>query len=365
MVALPCSNARDWFVCPMIRLQAHIFLKSSIREERRERILRWIRTLFRLVFLALTAVLFSRLFGAEIGRYLNIFFSFLKTPLLEAGSTKITFVTLLMTIPVFYAATWAGTVTKAFMNQSVLRNLGLDDSKKFTISTLTRYLVIIVILLVGLSIIGIDLSSLAVLFGVLGIGLGFGLQNTVANFFAGITVLFSQPVREGDRILVGGIEGTVVHIRVLSTVISTLTHEVIIIPNSKLVEDAIHNFSYDDRYLIIHNDVQVSYETDLEKALAVLTRVGTANPYLYRDQEVVTRVVSFDDSGISLKLLTWISDMSLKFEAMSWNNLEIWRQFRAEGITIPFPQVDLHIIKPSAQNRAEPPAGGDSGGQAG
>ena len=326
--------------------------KSSLGESAGNRVRKWARIILRAGFLITDLILFSRLFGAEIGRFLNLLGSFLQAPILEAGGTKITFITILMTIPVFYLATWAGSLTKAFMNQSVLKNLGLDESKKFSISTLSRYLVIVIILLVGLSIIGIDLSSLTVLFGVLGIGLGFGLQNTVANFFAGVTILFSQPVREGDRILVGGVEGTVLHIRILSTVIGTLTHEVIIIPNSRLVGDAIHNYSYNDRHLIIHNDVQVSYEADVDKALAILKGIGEDSPYRFSQEAVETRVVSFDDSGISLKLLTWISDVNSKYEAVSWNNREIWSRFKAEGVVIPFPQMDLHVIPPREEPRS-------------
>ncbi|MBI9101950.1 MAG: mechanosensitive ion channel [Spirochaetales bacterium] len=339
-----------------------LIMRGHLKETLKNRLYRWIRLAIRLVVVTGIILLFGKLFGAEMGVYLNMFLSVLNVPIIEAGSTKITFVTIIMTIPVFYLASWIGKLTKSFVDQSVLGNLGIDESKKFSISAMTRYGMMIVVLLVGLSIIGIDLSSLAVLFGVLGIGLGFGLQNTVANFFAGVNIIFTQPVKEGDRILVNDVEGTVVQIKLLSTVIGTLTHEIIILPNSKIIDNAVHNYSYNDRQIIIHNPIQVSYSSDLEKVLEVLLGIGKDNPYRLQYETPIARIVSFDDSGITLKLLLWIRDVSDKYDALHWNNLEIWRRFKAEGISIPFPQLDIAVKNyPSGENpgHGTPPGGTD------
>jgi potassium-dependent mechanosensitive channel len=131
----------------------------------------------------------------------------------------------------------------------------------------------------GLSIIGIDLSALTVIFGVLGIGLGFGLQNVVSNFFSGLIIIITRPVKEGDRILVNGIEGTILQIRILATVINTLTNESIIVPNSKLVQESVHNFSFYDPSIIIKNDIGVSYSSDVDQVLSVLQGVAEGNPF--------------------------------------------------------------------------------------
>ena len=320
-----------------------LLAKSTFQQLLQDRIYRWTKIVSRLLFLTAFSILFSRLFGAEIGSYLKLFFSFLTVPLLEAGSTKITLVTMIMTIPIFYLASWLGRMAKNFVNQAFMDNFALDEAKRFSMTTLTRYGVMVLTILIGLSIVGIDLSSLAVLFGVLGIGLGFGLQGMVANFFAGVIIIFTQPIKENDRILVNELEGTVKHIRLLSTVVSTLAHEIIIIPNSKLVDNVIHNYSYDDRRVIIASEVQVSYESDLKEVMTVLRRIGEANPYAVPHAEVQVRVLSFDESGISMKLLVWIVDVSKKYDAMTWNNLQIWEQFKEEGISIPYPQMNVHI----------------------
>jgi len=317
--------------------------RLTLNETLEDRIYRWTKIVIRLMFITIIGIMFSRLFGAEIAKYLQLFFSFLTVPIIEAGSTKITLVTIIMTIPIFYLASWLGKLAKNFVNQAFIDNFTLDEAKRFSMTTLTRYGVMILTLLIGLSIVGVDLSSLAVLFGVLGIGLGFGLQGMVSNLFAGIIIIFTQPLKENDRIVVNEIEGTVKHIRLLSTVVSTLTHEIIIIPNSKLVDNVIHNYSYDDRRIVISNTLQVSYSADLHHVMAVMKTIGEENPYAIPHSEVQIRVVSFDDSGITMKLLVWLVDVTKKYDAHTWNNLQLWDRFKKEGIEIPFPQVDIHI----------------------
>jgi small-conductance mechanosensitive channel len=219
----------------------------------------------------------------------------------------------------------------------------MPEEAKFTISILLRNIVLIIAVIIGLSLIGIDLSALAVLFGVLGIGIGFGLQSVVASFIAGFVLIFERPIKEGDRIQVEGVEGEVVHIRLRSTIINTLTNETIVVPNNKLIESNIHNYSHMDERIIIVNSVQVSYETDLLRAREVLQAVNEGNPYALTDPPPEVRVVEFQDSGILLELRTWIARAVEKYRAITWVNLEIWKGLKRAGITIPFPQRDVHI----------------------
>ena len=320
-----------------------VLKRTKVDEEPALKILRWWKFSLRIVIIITIILLFIRLLGAEVQRYGQAFFSLLNTPLLESGGTKVSVITIILMIPVFYLAAWAGQGSRKLANNYLLNRVGLDESKKFSVSNLVRYLVMFLVLLTGLGIIGIDLSALTVIFGVLGIGLGFGLQSVVANFFAGVVIIFNRPIKEGDRILVDSYEGTVINIRLLSTVINTITYETIIVPNSKLVDSTVYNYSYDDRRIIIKNEVSVAYSTDIDKAIEVLSGVGMENPYALSVPEPDVRVTSFGDSGVNLTLFTWIRDVSTKHSALSWNNLETWRRFRANSIEIPFPQVDLHI----------------------
>jgi len=125
----------------------------------------------------------GRLLGAKIFEYLRAFGSVLNHPLVKTGNTSITFVTLIFAIPVFYLASWAGKASRGLIRHSVFSRMGLDEAQQFSLMSLVRYTVMVLVLLVGLPVIGIDLLALTVIFGVLGIGLGFGLQSVVANVF--------------------------------------------------------------------------------------------------------------------------------------------------------------------------------------
>lgn len=337
----------------ILLLARRLFRNSTMKEKPKEKMFIWIRRIFRVLFVIFIGILVGRLFGARILKYVKLFYQVLSKPFFESGNTKISVITILLTIPIFYLASWASKGIRGFIDRTLMERASIDEAKKFTISNLLRYGVLIIVLLIGLSFIGINLSSLAVIFGVLGIGLGFGLQNVVANFFAGIVLIITHPIKEGDRVLVLDSEGIVIKIRMLSTIINTIKNETIIIPNSQLTGDKVYNFSYDDRSIILVNEVEVSYTSDLDKAVEVLLAVGRFNPFRVREKEPTARVFSFQSSGILLKLFTWIEDVNDKFDALSWGNLEIWREFRKNGIEIPFPQVDLHFKNPMPEKDRE------------
>jgi len=261
--------------------------------------------------------------GAEIGAYLARIWEILSTPFTTAGSSRISIITILLAIPVFFVASWISRMAKRLVDSALLSRFTINEAVRFTISGLLRYGILVLAVLIGLSFIGINLSSLTVLFGVLGIGLGFGLQGIVANYVAGLVIFFERPVKEGDRI-----------------------------PNTQLVSHVVHNYSHEDKRIVVESKVQVSYATDLDRATEVLLEVAARNPYGIPDPPPRVLVLAFQDSGIELALWTWIGLATNKLHASSWSNLEIWRAFRQAKITIPFPQVDLHVIEPVAVSGA-------------
>ena len=330
----------------LVILRRVILKRVKIPEENKQRIYRYVRLVLRIMVLIVLLFIMFSFFGAEIGNFLVRVWSVLTTPFTSAGSSRISVITVLLAIPIVYLASWVSKLTRRFLDATVLQQLTISDASRFTISSLVRYGVLVLAILIGLSIIGINLSSLAVVIGALGIGIGFGLQNVVANYVAGLVIFFERPVKEGDRILVNGLEGDVIQIKLRSTVINTLTNETIVVPNSQLVSNSIHNYSYQDRRIVIVNKVQVSYSTDLDQALKVVLEIAARNPYSLAEPAPGARVASFQDSGIELVLWTWIDEATHKLAAVAWNNLEIWRAFKAEGIVIPFPQLDLHVKEP-------------------
>jgi len=189
----------------------------------------------------------------------------------------------------------------------MLARLQLAPELRFSIASLVNYVILGLMVLLGLSIIGINLSVLTVLFGVLGIGLGFGMQSVVANFVAGVVIIFERPLTVGDRILVDGLEADVVSIRLRSTIVVTPTNETIVLPNSLLVDSKMHNYSHNDRSILVTNTVSVAYETDLDQVKEVLLRVGSTSPFGDGRRAPVVRATEFGDSGIEMELWTPIA----------------------------------------------------------
>lgn len=338
----------------LVRILVRRITRRFVKDENKKRlILLWAGRIVRtLVF---SGILLSgiSLLGAEAYKAIGNFFRILNKPFFTSGNTKISVVTLLLVIPVFAVASWAGKIVSATVASRTLKPFGLDAEKSFTIGRLLRYSAMALVFVIGLSIIGIDLSAIGVMFGVLGVGVGFGLQFLIADFFAGITLISMALIKEGDRIDIGEFQGTVIHIRLMNTELTTFENETLIIPNSQLTGGIIHNNSYKDRRVVIKNDVDVSYDSNLDDVIAVLKEVATRNPWLQQNTEILVRVKAFADSGISMQLRTWIKDVEHRADAKSWMNLEIWRSFALNGIEIPFPQRVVHHKVPNDHLRPE------------
>jgi potassium efflux system protein len=340
---LPALAAYAVYRVIVVLLRRFLRRTLKLREEVGTRAMRAIRWVLRVLLWGGWIVLIAWYFGAEIPRYLGALWNALTTPLFTSGATQISALTVILAIPVVVLAWWGTGRLMRLVDARLLSRTSLEPSLRFTIFSLVRYIVLVIALVLGLTIIGINLSSVAVLLGVLGIGIGFGLQNIVANFFAGLIIVFERPLKVGDRIVVNNLEGDVVRIRLRSTLITTLTNETIIVPNSQLVDHHIHNYSFDSAEIVIVNAVGVAYGSDLERVRRVLLETAAANPFLLPGRENKARVTSFGDSGIGVELRTWIRDAHDKLDALSWTNLAIWKAFRDNGISIPFPQVDLHV----------------------
>jgi potassium efflux system protein len=333
-----------------IGLFVYLIILSVVRRyfiKRKKEIPKWIRYLrnsLRILLLVLTVFLLARYLNQDMLDELLKTMSFFNEPIIP--ETSITIFTLILTIPVIWFAAAAGSFIRNLLNKGFLQQFGLDEFARYSVSNLLRYLTMVLVLLVGLSVIGINLSALTLIFSVFGIGLGFGLQSVVANFFAGIILVLTRPIKEGDRILVNGYDASVKHIRSLSTIITTIQEETIILPNHVLLDNNIHNYSFDDRRIIIRNEVEVSYSADVERALEILKELAADNPHALSYKEPYSRFDSFQSSGLKLLLFTWIQDVQLKYEASSWNNVEIWKRFKEAGIEIPFTQIVLHQAQP-------------------
>ncbi|MDT8299410.1 MAG: mechanosensitive ion channel, partial [Spirochaetaceae bacterium] len=344
----------------VIKIIMRQIMKKFVKDPERGRaIIRWTRRIVGMLIVIGILLAGGALLGAEVFRALKKFLQFLNTPFFTSGNTSISVVTLILIVPIITLSSWAGRLVASGLEARSLKRFGLDAEQAFSTGRLLRYLVMVLVFIIGMSIIGINLSAIGVIFGVMGIGIGFGLQSLIADFFAGITLISMGLVKEGDRIRSGEYDGIIQRIRLINTEMNTFENETLIIPNRLLTGGTIHNYSYKDRRVIIKNEVDVSYGSNLDQVIEIMEEVASRNPWLDTRSEIVVWVVSFAESGITMQLRTWIKDVSFRAAAASWTNLEIWRSFAAAGVEIPFPQRVVHMASASSKESQNSSAGED------
>lgn len=285
-------------------------------------------------------------------------------PLLRLGEQTITVLTIAKILFWITAITLANLVFQRLILRRVLKRTRLALGLQFAIAKIFGYTVVVIGSYAALVANGVDLSSLAVVAGALGLGIGFGLQNIVANFVSGIVLLAERPVAVGDRIEVQGVAGQVLKINLRATTVVTNDNIAIIVPNLQLTSNPVTNWSHGGPRVRMRLPVGVAYGTDPERLRALLREVAAAH------QEVLTLpapTVYFDgfgDNALNFELAVWTETMTTSPRRLrSELYFAIERALRQTGIEIPFPQRVVHVrtdaagaLQPKARSDSEPPA---------
>jgi small-conductance mechanosensitive channel len=226
----------------------------------------------------------------------------------------------------------------------VLVRTSLDQGQRYAFAHIVGYLAYLFGLLVGLQLVGLNLSNLVLLGSAIGIGLGFGLQNIANNFVSGIILLTERPIRVGDRVEVGGTNGDVVRIGARSTWVRTNDNVVIIIPNSEFINNRVTNWTANDRQVRFAYRVGVSYGSDPDRVRDILTEVALRHPDVLADPPPEVLFSGFGDSSLDFQLRVWtVHRVQTPLVLGSELYYAIFDAFRKQGIEIPFPQRDLHL----------------------
>jgi len=266
--------------------------------------------------------------------------------LFKINQTPVTFssiVMFLLMITIFYIT--SKFVTRLMM-KPLLGRFSIDEGIRYNLIRINHYLIMVIGVIVAFQFIGIDLSGLAVIFGLLSVGIGFGLQNVTSNFISGLILLFERPIKIGDRVTVGDTEGDVLDINIRSTTIQTLNNITFIVPNSEFVSAKVINWSHGDTKIRLEISVGVSYTSDLDIVLKSLKEVALEHPAVLKKPESDVLFNEFGDSSWNMKLRVWIQDPKKHPKVRSDLNCAIVRKFREYGIEIPYPQRDLHLRSP-------------------
>ncbi|WP_116473312.1 mechanosensitive ion channel family protein [Zobellella maritima] len=220
----------------------------------------------------------------------------------------------------------------------------MAPSMQVAFAKFSKFFLITLAFLLAIDAVGIDLTALAVFGGALGVGIGFGLQRIASNFISGFILVLDRSIKPGDVITVGGQFGRVEELRARYVVVKSRAGVETLIPNENLIISEVINWSYTDPYVRISIPVQVSYDDDPEQAMALMLETIQTSPRVLAYPESTVQLRGFGESGIDLELRIWIRDPEAGVgNIRSQINLAIWRAFKQAGITIPYPQRDLHI----------------------
>lgn len=264
--------------------------------------------------------------------------------LFEIGTAPVTLWTIVSLVVLFVLLLWLTKQLKNWIVLSLLANSRIDIGVRQATGSIVRYIVIAIGFVVILQTVGIDLSTVTVLAGALGIGVGFGLQTITNNLVSGLILLFERPIKIGDRIEVGQVTGDVVEISARATTVITNDNIAIIVPNAEFISSKVTNWSYTTRDVRFNFPVRVSYREDPEVVRKLLLEVADSHTGVLKDRKPDVLFQEFGESSMHLIFRVWTRDYTDRPGVLrSELNYAISRKFREHGIEIPYPQRDIHI----------------------
>jgi small-conductance mechanosensitive channel len=269
-----------------------------------------------------------------LGKTFNLSFS--------VGSLRISVKGLLLAVIIFCLTHVLTRIGRRLLSEKVLDSRNFERGLKDSIITITTYLVWGLALILALGVLGVDATSLAVVFGALSIGIGFGLQNIFNNFISGLILLFERPIQVGDYVEVNGIWAEVKKINVRSTIVQTFDNATVIIPNSDFISQQVTNWSFKDPRMRRHVDVGVAYGSDIELVRQTLQDIAATTPDILNYPRPDVLFLDHGDSALIFRLRFW-TNVDNYYSTTTDVRFELDRRFRELDIEIAFPQRDIHI----------------------
>jgi small-conductance mechanosensitive channel len=270
--------------------------------------------------------------------------NFLNVPIFTVGASIITLWTLSYLLLLFIVLYYITSKLNKIIVYKVLAKSKIDLGVRVAVGTIIRYAILTMGFIIIVQTVGINLNSITVLLGALGVGIGFGLQNITNNFVSGIIILFERPIKIGDRIELGNVTGNVTKVSLRATTIRTNDNISIIVPNSEFISSIVINWSHTDKTVRFSFPVGVSYKEDPENIKNILFAIAEENPDVLNEPKPDVLFNEYGDSALMFNLSVWTNTYSDKPAVLkSQLYFEIFRKFKESGVEIPFPQRDLYV----------------------
>jgi len=262
---------------------------------------------------------------------------------LEIGQISISLGNILIFVISVVIAFWAARTIRLILHDELLTRMSLPRGVGNSIASLTYYLVLLLGLGIALSAAGFQTSQLTIVFGALGVGIGFGLQAVVNNFVSGLILMFERPIQPGDVVEIGGTSGQVRDIGMRATRIKTFEGADVIVPNGTLLSDKLINWTMLDRSRRIEISIGLAYGTEPRQVLELLDSLARETPGVVTEPPPMVLFMGFGASTLDFSLRAWTYDFDRWIEIRSDLLARMYDALREAGIEIPFPQRDLHL----------------------
>jgi potassium efflux system protein len=260
-----------------------------------------------------------------------------------AKTVPITLADIFMAVIVAVTTIIASRNLPGLLEVILLNRLPMNPGARYAYSTVCRYAITALGIIIVLNTIGIKWANMQWLVAALGVGLGFGLQEIVANFICGLIVLFERPFIIGNTVTIGDISGTVSRIRIRATTIVDWDRKELIVPNKEFIVGRLINWTLSDKNIRIRIPVGIAYGSDTKLATELLVQAARKNPHVLSEPAADAVFKSFGDNSLQFELRVYISGIDNWWPMLHELNVTIDNAFKEAGVTIAFPQRDVHL----------------------
>lgn len=289
---------------------------------------------------------------------LHSFISWIDEPLFVVSNIPITFFSILRFIFIIGITIWFSHLISNALTTLSGKRIGMGKSRVYRLKRLFEYSVLIIGFLIAITGIGFNFSSILVVIGALGVGLGFALQPIFLNFFAGLIILFESQLKVGDFVEIDNeIHGEILEINVRCTIIATNDGTEVIVPNSEIITHRIINWTLRHPYRRIHVPFRVAHGVDKEKMARVVIEAAKKVPKTLKNPNIPEPIVDFikiGDSSLDFELAVWVNDLASK-SSKTTNSDYLWvidTALHANEIPIPYPQLELNVKRPKTHQKS-------------